>query len=271
MVPSPGLDLHLDAFPIAGEPRWLITSPELQMKRLLVGGLAKIVQIGKCFRRGELGTLHEPEFTMIEWYRANAGADDVMRDTEELVATLATSLHGKPSVPGSNGMIDVTPPWPRMRVDEAFERHAGVRVDDVLPDEEQFFRLFVDRLQPALGHERPVFLTHWPASMASLARLHADDPRFAERFEAFVAGIELCNGFGELTDAAEQRRRYALDTARREREGMPVYPVDERFLAALDEGMPPSGGNALGFDRLVMLLAGVRDIADVVAISCRRL
>ncbi len=273
-VPSPGLDLHLDAFPIAGEhpPRWLITSPEYQMKRLLAGGAPRIYQLARCWRRGELGALHEPEFTMLEWYRAFAGSDEVMRDTEHLVAHVArTMLDGSTVIPGRGSPIDVAPPWQRMTVDEAFRTFANVAVADVLPDEERFFRILVDQVEPQLGRMRPIFLTHWPASMASLARLHQGDPSTCDRFEAYVAGIELCNGFGELVDPVEQRRRFEADQRRREAEGKIAYPIDERFIGALEEGVPPSGGNALGFDRLVMLLLGAESIGDVMAFPSERL
>ena len=268
-VPSPGLDLHLDAFGVAGaaEERWLITSPEYQMKRLLSGGLERIYQVCRCFRRGERGARHQPEFTMLEWYRALAGSDDVMRDTEEMVAHVARAVLGGTRV----GSIDLAPPWDRLTVDEAFERHAGLRTVDVLPDEERFFRVLTETIEPMLGTERPVFLTEWPSSMASLARVLPHRPDRADRFECFAAGVELCNGFGELTDPVEQRARLERDRAARDLVGLPVYPIDERFLAALEEGMPPSGGNALGVDRLVMLLLGAPQIDDVVAIPDARL
>jgi len=269
-VPSPGLDLHLDAF--ESEGRWLITSPEYQMKRLLAGGAPRIFQACRCFRRGERGDLHEPEFTMLEWYRAFVDSEAVMRDTEQLVAALARTLHeGSTLIPARGTPVDVAPPWERIRVEDAFPRFAGVRLDEVLPDEERFFRILVTKIEPQLGRTRPVFLTHWPASMASLARLVPGDRRWAERFEAYVAGIELCNGFGELIDPVEQRARLVRDDAARRAAGQAAYPIDERFLGALEEGLPPCSGNALGFDRLVMLLLGAARIQDVVAFPAERL
>ncbi len=272
-VPSPGLDLHLDAFEVRGSPdaRWLITSPEYQMKRLLSGGFERIYQICRCFRRGERGQYHEPQFTMLEWYRAFAGSSEVMRDTEELVAHLARTILGQTKVRGPRGEMDLSSPWERLTVEDAFERYAGVRMNDVLPDEERFFLLLTERIEPRLPSDRPVFLTEWPASMASLARLLPERPERADRFEAFAAGVELCNGFGELTDPIEQRTRLERDRAERARRGLPVYPLDDRFLAALEEGMPPSGGNALGVDRLVMMLLGASRLDDVIAISESRL
>lgn len=264
-VPCPGLDVHLAALEVRGlgAPRWLATSPEYQMKRLLVEGLPRIYQIGKCFRRGELGRHHEPEFTMLELYRAHAGAEEVMADTEALVAHAARAVLGGTVLPSG---VDVAPPWERITVEDAFRAHAGVDVHDILPDEARFFELLIDRVEPALEARRaPVFLVRWPASMASLARLCPDDARWADRFEAYVGGLELCNGFGELTDPVEQRARFERDLAKRREAGLDVYPLDERFLEALARGMPPSGGNAIGVDRLVMAITGAAHIEEVLA------
>jgi lysyl-tRNA synthetase class 2 len=209
---------------------------------------------------------------MLEWYRAFEDASAVMRDTEDLVLALCRAQRGGHELPGSRGPIDVRTPWERLTVAEAFERYAGVRLSDVLPDEEAFFRTLIERIEPELGRTHPVFVTEWPASMASLARvIPGSSPPVADRFEAFVDSLELCNGFGELTDPVEQRTRFESDREARARLGLPVYPIDERFLSALEEGMPPSGGNALGVDRLVMLLTGVRDVRDVVAFPDHRL
>jgi lysyl-tRNA synthetase class 2 len=273
LVPAPALELHVSALEVsgAGAPRWLHTSPELHMKRLLCAGMPRIYQLCKTYRRDELGALHEPEFTMLEWYRAFAGSDAVMQDTEQLVAAGALALHGTTRVASATGgELDFAAPWPRLTVREAFSRYAGLELDSVLPDEDAFFRVLAERVEPQLGRGKPVFLTHFPASMAALARLRDDDPRYADRFEAYANGIELCNGFGELTDAVEQRRRFEADREERARRGLPVYPLAERFLTALEEGMPPSGGNALGFDRLAMLLLGAQRIEDVVAFGSNR-
>jgi elongation factor P--(R)-beta-lysine ligase len=273
-VPSPGLDVHLAAIEARGfaQPRWLGTSPEYQMKRLLAGGLARIYQICRCFRRGEEGALHQPEFTMLEWYRAFAGSEEIMRDTEELVASVARSVgHGSTTIAGRGRAIDVAPPWRRITVEEAFSTIAGVSLESVLGDDERFYRILVERIEPALGHPKPVFLTRWPLHMGSLARRCEDDPRFADRVEAYIDGVELSNGFGELVDPVEQRVRLERDREERARSGLDVYPIDERFLAALEEGMPPSGGNALGLDRLAMLMLGARSIDEVIAFPQSRL
>jgi lysyl-tRNA synthetase class 2 len=270
LVPSPGLDLHLDAFEVSGgdrgAPRWLATSPEYQMKRLLAEGLERIVQIGPCFRRGEVGSRHNPEFTMLEWYRAHAGVEDVMRDTEQLVASVTG---GAVQIDGRH--IDLRPPFERLGVCTAFERFAGwsreETLDAAVRDEDRYFRALVDVVEPAIekrGHG--VFLVDYPATQASLARKKPDDPELAERFELYVAGVELCNGFGELVDPLEQRTRLEHDRAERRARQLPTYPIDERFLAALAR-VPPSGGNALGLDRLVALACGTTSIADVVAFT----
>lgn len=267
-VPSPGLDVHLDA--VAVEDRFLITSPEYQMKRLLSAGLGDIYQICKCFRRGELGARHQPEFTMLEWYRSPGDLDSVLTDTEAIVRAALAAV-GRAHIDGERGRIELPGRFDRITVADAFQQLAGLDVFAVLPDEERFFRIIVETIEPQLGRERPVFLTRWPASMASLARLCPDDPRFAERAELFIDGMELCNAFGELTDPVEQRARFSRDQDARRSAGLPVYPIDERFLAALEDGIPPSGGNALGLDRLVMLACGTRSIDDVVAFPHARL
>jgi lysyl-tRNA synthetase class 2 len=195
-----------------------------------------------------------------------------MRDTEELVASVARALFdGSTRIPGRGRTVDVAPPWKRITVEDAFRHIAGVPLEAVLPDEERFFRILVERIEPGLGYPKPVFLTRWPASMASLARLTPDDPRFADRVEAYIDGLEISNGFGELIDPEEQRARLWRDRAERRRTGLDDYPIDERFLAALEEGLPPCGGNALGLDRLVMLMTGATSIEQVLAVPQSRL
>jgi elongation factor P--(R)-beta-lysine ligase len=266
-VPSPGLDLHLDAYGTEGA--FLITSPEYQMKRLLVGGLPRIYQMVHCFRAGERGDSHNSEFLMLEWYRAFAGIEDVIADTERLIALVAETLTGEPAVFRDGRRIDLSS-FEQVTVLDAFHRYCGLDPDTTLrlaeSDEDTYFRRLVEDVEPALAAlEGGVVLRDFPAVHASLARRRADDPRLCERFEVYVAGVELCNGFGELTDVREQRERFARDRVARRSAGKPEYPIDGRFLRALEEGMPPSGGNALGLDRLIALCLGARRIADVMA------
>lgn len=274
LVPSPGLDLHLDAFEVSGgdrgAARWLITSPEYQMKRLLAEGWARIYQMTPCFRRGEIGERHNPEFVMLEWYRRHADIEAVVVDTEQLIAAVtggAVILGGR--------TIDVRPPFERISVCAAFARFVGWSEEQTLAaadhDEDRYFRAFVETVEPAIAaFDHGVFLVDFPASQASLARKKPRDPRFAERFEAYVAGVELCNGFGELVDPIEQRRRLLRDQDARRARGLPVYPIDERFLEALGR-VPPSAGNALGVDRLAALTCGTTDIGDVMAFNADEL
>jgi lysyl-tRNA synthetase class 2 len=269
LIPSPGLDPHLSAFEVATPrgTRYLSTSPEYQMKRLLADGWPQIFQMARAYRKDEAGERHSPEFTMLEWYRSPAAVEDVMRDTEQLVAAVTGGR-----VTLGDRAIDVRPPANRMTVCEAFATFAGVGSEETLAmselDEDRFYRLFVERVEPGLAAmDRAVFLTEYPASQASLARKKPGDPRVAERFELYVAGVELCNGFGELTDAREQKERFAHDQATRRARGLPVYPVDERFVEALERGLPACAGNALGVDRLVALACGTTEIRRVMAFA----
>ncbi len=275
LVPSPGLELHLDAFAV--ENRYLITSPEYQMKRLLAGGMSRIYSLGKVFRRKEAGAQHNPEFTMLEWYRAHESWTAIADDTEALVWQCARTLDAPRA-----GRCALEPPWPRLAVAEACERWGRVRIygdEDLatlrarvkaagwrVPDEgdwsDIFFGFFLDAVEPHLGQDEPTLVYDWPLPLCALAQKKPDDPRVVERFEVYAAGLELCNAFGELTDAAEQRRRLEADLAERRRRQLPEYPIDEKFLAALS-AMPAASGIALGVDRLAMLLVGAHDIRDV--------
>ncbi len=265
IVPSPGMDVHLDAFQVGSS--FLITSPEYQMKRLLAEGHERIYQVCRCFRRGESGPQHNPEFTMVEWYRTDASMDDVMADTEQLVSAATGG-----TVKLETRSIDAHPPFLRVTVCEAFERYAGVPEGDVLAwasgDEDRYFRTWVERVEPRLAEmDHALFVVDYPASQASLARKKPADARFCERFELYVAGVELCNGFGELTDPKEQRERFERDMRERKARGLPVYPIDEKLLAALEKGLPPCAGNALGVDRLAALACGTTDIGRVLAFA----
>ncbi|MFC1638817.1 EF-P lysine aminoacylase EpmA [Patescibacteria group bacterium] len=291
VVALPGMEPNLEPFRTevarndgARFPAHLITSPEYSLKKLLASGYERVFEITRCYRNGEpWDGGHNPEFTMIEWYRAHADYTAIMEDTERLAERLAVESHGSPRVSWRGSELDLSAPWPRLTVAEAFERYAGLDlaagIDD--PDgfraaaraagydvkdtdsfDDVFFRVFLRDIEPQLGRGRPVILHEYPRQMAALARLKPGDPRFAERFEAYAAGVELCNAFSELNDADEQRRRLEEEAAERARLGRETYPIDEDFLEAVGR-MPDSAGIALGVDRLVMLLTNAQDISDV--------
>lgn len=259
MVPLPGLEPHIDPFAVG--TRWLHTSPEYAMKRLLADpGCPPIFQLCKVFRDEPASVTHNPEFTMLELYRPNAGYEQVMRDTEDVLAEA--------------GGLFAQKPYERLTVRDAMLRHAGVdwtkhseaqafakaanvkaREDDTWDD--VFFRIFLNLVEPKL--EQPTFIIEYPASMASLARTKGD---VAERVELYARGVELANGFSELNDAAEQRRRFEDEQRQRRAAGRPAFPIDEKFLAAVGR-MPPCTGIAIGVDRVLMLLTGATSISDV--------
>lgn len=293
---SPGLEPHLKAFATAFDDPWggprmplyLHTSPEFTMKKLLVAGMERIYQLAHVFRNSERSDTHHPEFTMLEWYRAGASIEALMDDTEALVRAAAQA--GKATHLFHKGMIaDPFRPWRRLSVAEAFFDYCDMDVLATAPDpwnpdtklikcyakrlgisvsesdrwDDVFFKIMMDRIEPHLGKGVPVILHSYPVSMAALARPSPTDPRVAERFEAYACGVELANAFGELTDPAEQRRRFTADMDLKEALYGERYPIDEDFLAALAAGMPASSGAALGFDRLVMLVAGADTIDEV--------
>jgi len=281
-VPVPGEEVHLRPFATRREypdgrtePLWLHTSPEFAMKRLLVGGSGPIFQLARVWRNGEGGALHAPEFTMLEWYRPGADMDGLIEETTALLH------HVSPAEFHYRGVTTSLARSERLTVAEAFERYVGADVLGTEGDalalagqagtglranetwEDLFFRLLLERIEPHLGRAHPTFLTHWPAAQAALARRDPADPRVAERFELFVCGIELANAFVELTDPVEQRERFIADRARRHELYGSDWELDEDFLAALAEGMPPCSGIALGFDRLAMIACGADRISDV--------
>ncbi len=291
LVPSPGLELHLEAVP-AGDGQWLITSPEYQMKRLLAAGLSRIFTVCKCFRAHEQGRHHSSEFSMLEWYRNWDVLESIIADTEQLVSYVAEQVNGTATVRVDGRRIDVTPPWPRMTVADAMRRFAGVEIGGDEPTEtlrfcmlaegidigtatawdDLFYCAFVSKVEPALAKmDRPLLLTEWPVRLAALARRKEGKPEVVERFEAYIGGLELANAFGELTDPAEQRARFVDEQLVREERGKPVYPIDEKLILALEEGLPPCAGIALGVDRLVMLVTGSSEIREVLCFAANEL
>ena len=288
---SPGLEPHLKAFATvlhdprdgADHRRYLHTSPEFAMKKLVAAGLPRIWQLAHVFRDGERSATHHPEFAMLEWYRAGAGYQDLMAECEALLRAVQEAA-GAEALRWQGRTADARQPWRRLTVADAFGQYASIDLpatgDDaarlgaaaarigIAPHpgddwETLFFRIFLDRIEPHLGIGAPAILYDYPVSMAALSRPKPEDPRLAERFELYVCGLELANAFGELTDAAEQRRRFVADQAKKQALYGETYPVDEDFLAALEHGMPDCAGIALGFDRLVMLATGAAHIEDV--------
>lgn len=262
---------------------YLHTSPEFAMKKLLVAGCEQIYQIAPVFRNGDDTRLHSPEFTLLEWYRAGTDYTAMMEDCAGLLRHVAKALgvlHYR------HGAVRCDPfaPWQRLSVHDAFERYAGIDLDGCLDDvaalsaraeesgirtadddawDDVFFRIMAAKIEPYLGHDAPCILYDYPASMASLARRKRADERYAERFELYVCGVELANAFSELTDATEQRARFEIEMALKQHLYGEEYPIDEGFIAALEHGLPESSGNALGFDRLVMLASGADTIGQV--------
>ncbi len=287
LVPAPSPEVQFE--PVSAGSDFLITSPEFQLKRLLVGGFEQVFALVRCFRGQEVSPRHNPEFTLLEWYRAHASLQAITADLEALLTTLRQGL---PEPALALESLDWTRPWPRKTVSEVFRDLLGMELEP--PEgplltasalrqaaqeaghqtglegadtfEEVFFRLW-DQLEPQLGQAAPVFVHDWPLPLASLARPCPDHPGFADRVELYIRGLELGNGFGELTDSQEQRRRFQQDLQNRVQAGRPEVPLDEAFLEALAQGLPPSAGMAVGVDRLVMLLTGAPHIRDVLAFA----
>ncbi|MFT5438352.1 MAG: lysyl-tRNA synthetase class 2 [Alphaproteobacteria bacterium] len=299
---SPGLEPQLRAFATRlfepfeeegdGVNLYLHTSPEFAMKKLLAGGMERIFQLARVWRNAERSALHHPEFTMLEWYRSGAGWREVAADCEGLVraAMAATPEELAPErlLARGTARCAVARDWEYLSVAEAFDRHvdidllstisdpenpdrdmlgqaaarAGVRTADSDGWDDIFHRIMLERIEPSLGIGVPTVLHSWPASLAALARIDPDDVRLAERFELYICGVELANGFGELTDADEQRRRFEAEIGRKKSLTGEIYPIDEDFLTALAV-MPDAAGIALGFDRLVMLLTDADRIEEV--------
>ncbi|MDY6849124.1 MAG: EF-P lysine aminoacylase EpmA [Thermodesulfobacteriota bacterium] len=240
---------------------FLHTSPELAMKRLLAAGYERLFQICRCWRSAERGRRHLPEFTLLEWYRAQADYTALMRECEQLLTALVPS--GR--LAWREHTLDLTQPWERLTVAEAFQRYTDTTSHRALSDD-RFDEVISDEIEPRLGFETPVFLIEYPAELAALARKKPDNHRVAERFELYIAGLEIANAFSELTDVEEQRARFAREEEQRRSNGHPSYPSPEKFLAELVH-MPPAAGIALGVDRLVMLLTGAESIDEVVAFT----
>jgi lysyl-tRNA synthetase class 2 len=292
LLRAPGMEPPIQAFrtefvpelgDVRGRPLWLQTSPEFAMKRLLADGWERTFQLARVFRNGEVSPTHNPEFTMLEFYRAGCDYHALMDDLEALVKRLAAGMGHGDRVAWRGQALDLSQPFERISVRDAMLRETGLDIR-ILTDAEAlrseaisrgysvpasatswddvFFAVFVVAVEPTLGFERPTFLIEYPARMAALARIKPGDPTVAERFELYAAGLELANGFSELNDAAEQRARFKAEQEERRATGREVYPIDDVFLNAVGR-MPEAAGVAVGFDRLAMWLTGARRIDDV--------
>ena len=264
-IPANAPEEYIDPIPTLS--CWqLQTSPEICMKRLLCRGYQQIFQISRCWRADERGSRHLSEFTMLEWYRSDADYRALMEDCAGLLQLVALTCTTDHKFRRNGNNIDPGDTWVNMGVQEAFLRLA--KADALLSSEKGLFdQILTDQIEPELANfSVPVILKDYPAGMAALSRLKPDDPRFAERFELYVGGLELANGFSELNDSAEQRKRFVEANQVRVARGQKALPLPEPFLAELD-AMPPSAGIALGVDRLVMLTTGADTIEQVVAFT----
>jgi lysyl-tRNA synthetase class 2 len=262
-IPAPAPESHIDA--VSSGTWFLHPSPELCMKRLLAAGYGKIFQMCRCWREGERGRQHVPEFTLLEWYRAGDDYRTLMEDCETLIQTLASKMGLGQRLIFHGQEIDLAGPWERISVRDAFRGYSKITMKEAL-EHGHFDEVMVQDIEPRLGMTKPTFLYDYPAERGTLARLRKDDPSVAERFELYMGGLELANAFSELVDPEEQRKRFLLEQANRRSQGKPVYPMPEPFLDELEE-MPPSAGIALGVDRLVMVLLNAATIDDVVAFT----
>jgi len=284
IVAAPGPEAHIEPFRLncrkpdgSNEERYLITSPEHAMKKLLAKGSGDIFQICKAYRDEEQSVHHSWDFTLLEWYRVGGTYKTLITDCEKLMQAISEAL------PALHG-LDLTVPFPRMPVNELFMEFAGIDLEDCdqsaclleravrsgidgVRDEDDwetlFFRIFLQKVEPNLKLDRPIFVTQFPRKLGTTAKECPGDNRFVERVELYSRGLELANGWTELTSADEIRLRYQEEAERRTREGKPSYPVDEEFFEAIEGGLPECAGMAMGIDRLVMLFTGAKSIEEV--------
>jgi lysyl-tRNA synthetase class 2 len=262
-IPSPAPEEHIEAFP--SDDWFLQTSPELCMKRLLASGFPLIFQISKCFRAGERGSLHLPEFTMLEWYVAGFNYHQLMDQCEAMLITALNDMGHAQNIIRQNKKINLASPWERITIAEAFSQYAPVSLPDAL-HQDKFDEIMVEHIEPRLGSDRPTFIYDYPAKLAALAKIKKNDPTVAERFELYIGGLELANGFSELTDTREQRQRFEQSLKLRAAKNWARYAMPEKFITAL-EHLPPCAGIALGIDRLAMIFANVLQIDDIISFT----
>ena len=262
-ISAPAPESHIDA--IASGSWFLHTSPELCMKRMMAAGYEKIFQICRCWRERERGNQHVPEFTLLEWYRAHCDYKSLMEECEALIQTVASTMGVAEKIVYRNQEINLTGPWKRISVQEAFQCYTQTSMTEALK-RDLFDEIMVNDIEPRLGLGKPTFIYDYPAQRGALARLKSEDKTVAERFELYMGGLELANGFSELVDEEEQRKRFHQENENRRILGKPIYPVPEKFLSELGD-MLPSAGIALGIDRLVMVFLDAKSIDEVVAFT----
>jgi len=285
LVTHPPAESYIDLFQTTLVDRqgkesvvYLSSSPEVALKKLLVAGIGNCYSLTKAFRNTETGSItHNPEFTILEWYRVNVTYLDIMTDCERLIQSLTPLMKrdGKPA-------LSLTSPWERISVSDAFAKYAGIdfnaffdikdafteaknrgyEVANDTPWEKIFNQVFLNEVEPHLGKERPTFLYDFPSSLAALSKKKESDPRFAERFELYIDGLELADCYTELTDWKEQEDRFKKELEEMKRGGKELYDYDHDFIDALKVGLPPCAGIAMGVDRLLMLLLGAKTIED---------
>ncbi len=262
-IPAPAPEEHIES--ISSGDWFLQTSPELCMKRLLAAGYPCIFQISKCFRAQERGSKHLPEFTMLEWYVAQFDYFQLMDQCEAMLIQSFKDMGHTQNIVWQNNKINLALPWERITVTEAFSKYAPISCQEALA-QDKFDEILVEYIEPHLGCDRPTFIYDYPAKLAALAKLKDGNANVAERFELYISGLELANGFSELIDVSEQRQRFEEASEIRELKKWAHYPLPEKFLAAMEK-LPTCAGIALGIDRLTMILANTDKIDDVIAFS----
>jgi lysyl-tRNA synthetase class 2 len=289
LVPYPDPSPFNEVFevsPVLEKRAFLTPSPEFFMKKLLASGSGNIFQICKAFRDSpELSPLHNPEFTILEWYRINADYTHIMTDCENLLNFISQTTPISPT-----HLISLTSPWLRLSIKESFQKYADVNLDEFLDFkkarqicqkkgyqvsenstwEQLYHQIFLNEVELKLPKEKPLILYDYPAPLAALARLKPTDPRYAERFEFYLAGLEIGNGYSELTDPQEQEKRLKQDVEIRKSLGMRLFPYDKYFVAAV-KNLPPCGGIAVGVDRLIMALTGAKIISEVLPFPAQKI
>jgi lysyl-tRNA synthetase class 2 len=290
LTPYPTLDNNIESIdctlsgPDDSEHRlFLHSSPEHAMKKCLASGSGNIYYLGKVFRNREATRMHNPEFTMAEWYRMDSDYRDIMKDLENLIGGILHAMTGRHSIRYQSHQIDLKPPWTELSITEAFGKKLGLSTVDLLdkdslkktaaknsiyfsPDDNWeilFHRLFMEKIEPFLGLDRPVFVRDFPSEMGLMAKCKNREPEFVERVELYIAGIELANGYSELTDPETQYQRFCRQHKIKEDSGFTGYPIDDELIDAL-ENLTPCSGVALGVDRLIMLFLDKTNIRDVI-------